>query len=80
MPSLSGLEAIRQMRADPDLASIPVIALTALAMPGDRELCLAAGADGYITKPVSFSALMRVIDKHLKEKRLRQEERPKEGR
>ena len=47
MPRLDGLEAIRVLRSDRVTAAIPIIALTALAMPGDRERCLAAWANGY---------------------------------
>jgi PAS domain S-box-containing protein len=70
MPEMDGLEAIRRIRADETQGteSIPIIALTALAMPGDRERCLAAGADVYLSKPVSLSHLVRAIHSHLKQR------------
>jgi CheY-like chemotaxis protein len=63
MPDVDGLEAIRQLRADKDrqLARLPIVALTALTMPGDRESCLEAGADDYLTKPVNLLALNHAI-------------------
>lgn len=61
MPKMDGMEAIAQIRATPDLADIPIIALTALAMPGDRERCLAAGADEYMSKPVRLKELVNRI-------------------
>ena len=61
MPELDGLEAIQRIRALPRLATVPIIALTALAMAGDRERCLATGASAYLAKPVELKALSTVI-------------------
>jgi PAS domain S-box-containing protein len=65
LPGIDGLEATRRLRADPELRVLPVIALTALAMPGDRERCLAAGANDYLTKPVSLKKLASLIEQYL---------------
>jgi CheY-like chemotaxis protein len=59
---MDGIEAIMRIRADAELCDIPVIALTALAMPGDRDRCLTAGADAYIVKPVSLRDLPAQIE------------------
>lgn len=61
LPSLDGWEATRQLKADPRTRHVPVIALTAHAMAGDREKALAAGCDEYETKPVEISRLLGKI-------------------
>jgi CheY-like chemotaxis protein len=66
MPIMSGLEAIKRIRSDKDIADIPVIALTALAMSGDKEKCLKAGANAYLSKPVSLKDLDRAIEAQMK--------------
>ncbi|HSL44771.1 MAG TPA: PAS domain S-box protein [Anaerolineales bacterium] len=61
MPRMDGLEATRRLRSEPEFRYTPIIALTALAMPNDRERCLAAGMDEYISKPINLKALVRII-------------------
>jgi signal transduction histidine kinase/CheY-like chemotaxis protein len=65
MPMMDGLSAIREIRADARLKHIPIIALTALAMPGDRERCLSDGATDYMSKPVSLKALRALVERLL---------------
>jgi CheY-like chemotaxis protein len=65
MPGMDGLAAIRLLRARPASAATPIIALTALAMPGDQERCLAAGATAYMSKPVRLRTLMETIQQLL---------------
>ena len=62
MPELDGWEATGRIKALPDLAATPVIALTAHAMTGDRERALAAGCTDYHTKPVEFPKLLSQIE------------------
>jgi CheY-like chemotaxis protein len=52
LPEMDGTEVLRHLRADPRLAAVPVVALTAHAMSGDREKFLGGGFDGYVTKPI----------------------------
>jgi two-component system cell cycle response regulator DivK len=61
LPDIDGLEATGRLKAIADLRHIPVIALTANAMHGDRERFLAAGCDGYIAKPVTRSELLNTV-------------------
>lgn len=68
MPVMDGLTAIRRLRDNHQSASIPIIALTALAMKGDRERCLEAGANEYLSKPVSLKQLMRKIEELIRNK------------
>jgi CheY-like chemotaxis protein len=61
MPDMDGYEAIPLIKAIPSRAGTPVISVTAQAMVGDREKCLAAGADGYISKPIDVDKLLQVL-------------------
>jgi two-component system, cell cycle response regulator DivK len=61
LPELDGWEATRILKQDPATSRIPVIALTAHAMPGDRDRALAAGCDDYDSKPVEFASLLQKI-------------------
>ncbi|MEM7532737.1 MAG: ATP-binding protein [Chloroflexota bacterium] len=67
MPEMDGLEAIRVIRAkaERDVSNIPIVALTALAMPGDRNRCINAGANDYLSKPVSLKRLSETVLAHI---------------
>lgn len=65
MPDISGLEVLRYIRREPELASIPVIILSAKSMPGDIKTGLEAGASMYLTKPVGFQDLKQAVEKVL---------------
>jgi CheY-like chemotaxis protein len=65
LPVMDGWEATRRIKANPDLRSIPVIALTAHAMVGDEKKALAAGCNDYLVKPLDEDALMAKIAKYL---------------
>jgi two-component system, cell cycle response regulator DivK len=61
LPGMDGVEALRRLRSDPATAEIRVVAVTAFAMPADRERFLAAGFDGYLPKPLDVGGLGRQI-------------------
>ncbi|WP_199315473.1 PAS domain S-box protein [Aerosakkonema funiforme] len=67
MPEMDGLEATQKIRRNPNLADIPIVALTALAMDSDRDRCFAAGVDEYLTKPVKLKQLVTTIQRFLKQ-------------
>jgi two-component system, cell cycle response regulator DivK len=64
LPDVDGIQALRLLRADVRTAGIPVLAVTALAMEGDRERFLAEGFDGYLSKPVDVRELIRTVRRH----------------
>ncbi len=66
MPIMDGLEATQNIRKDKTLQSIPIIALTALAMSGDSERCLAAGMNDYLSKPIQMQDLSDMIEKYMR--------------
>ena len=64
LPDIDGLEALSRLRADERTATIPVLAVTAQAMQGDRERFLAAGFDGYLSKPIDVGELLEAVSRH----------------
>jgi len=67
LPILDGWEVTRRLKADPTMAKVPVIALTAHAMAGDREQAIAAGCDDYDTKPIELDRLLSKIQTLLRQ-------------
>ena len=66
LPGIDGLELTRQLRADPHTQDILILGLTACAMPGDAERVLAAGCDGYLTKPIDVHNFLATVAGHLR--------------
>ncbi|TKC04997.1 response regulator [Pedobacter frigoris] len=65
MPEMDGYQAMAQMSLMPEIKHIPVIAVTAQAMVGDRERCLDAGASGYVSKPINVDELTGLLKKYV---------------
>jgi len=65
LPDIDGLEITRRLRQDARFASTPIVALTAYAMPGDRELFLRAGCSGYVAKPIDTRVFPSIIAAYL---------------
>jgi two-component system cell cycle response regulator DivK len=64
LPDIDGVKALDRLRANEQTASVPVLALTAQAMEGDRERFLAAGFDGYLSKPVNIADLVATVERY----------------
>lgn len=67
LPGQSGEELTRQIKANPNWCDIPIIALTAAAMTGDRERILKSGCDDYLSKPINRQVLVKLVAHHIKE-------------
>jgi CheY-like chemotaxis protein len=65
LPDIDGMESTKRLRGTPDTHHIPIIAVTAHAMNGDREQCLAAGCDEYLPKPFQVGSLRKILDRFL---------------
>jgi two-component system cell cycle response regulator DivK len=68
LPGMDGYAVARRLRENPDLAGVPIIAVTSYAMAGDREKALEAGCTGYIEKPINPDTFMQQVEQHLKER------------
>jgi two-component system, cell cycle response regulator DivK len=66
LPGITGLDVTRQLRTQENLKSLPIIALTAYAMPADRQAALDAGCDDFLAKPVRYQAVEDVIRRYVK--------------
>jgi len=65
LPKADGYEVVRRTKADPSLSAIPMVAVTALAMVGDRDRVLSAGFDGYLTKPIEPQSFVSDLERYL---------------
>jgi two-component system cell cycle response regulator DivK len=65
LPAMDGVEVTRSLKADPSVSNVPVVAVTAYAMPGDEERMRSAGCDAFLTKPLRFSEFVEVVGRLL---------------
>ena len=72
LPTMDGYAVARNLRRNPDLADIPIIAVTSYAMPGDREKAMEAGCSGYIEKPIDPDSFEEQVEKHLSSEGLKE--------
>src|SRR5258708_16187726 len=70
LPDISGIDAAHQLKADEETRSIPIIAVTAFAMPGDKSKILESGIEGYIAKPYKIQEMLNIVAEYLKKRRL----------
>jgi two-component system cell cycle response regulator DivK len=68
LPDISGIDAARQLKADEETRSIPIIAVTAFAMPGDKSKILESGIEGYIAKPYKIQEMLNIVAEYLKQR------------
>lgn len=68
LPTMSGHEVARRLQANPAVASIPIVAVTSYAMPGDREMVMASGCTGYIEKPINPDTFVNEIQQYVPDK------------
>src|SRR5262245_49217039 len=79
LPGLNGMEATSRLKSSHDLAHIPIVALTAVAMKGDRERILAAGCDDYLQKPINNALLVETVRRYIGESEPVANAAPKQG-
>lgn len=75
LPGMDGWAVVRHLKADANLAHVPVIAMTAHAMNGDRERCIAAGCDDYVSKPIDVRSLAALVTRHAEQEPARTAQR-----
>jgi two-component system cell cycle response regulator DivK len=66
LPEMSGLEATERLKADEELRGIPIVAVTALAMPGDEKTIRQAGCEAYLAKPISIGGFMQAVEQYFR--------------